>query len=47
MYREKEYCEITDGMLISRESGGTLSYNYGVILNYLFRLVADNKKHAG
>jgi len=31
-----EYYEMTDEMLYSREADGTLSYNYGVILNYLF-----------
>ena len=33
-----EYYEMTDEMLTSREPDGTLSYNYGVILNYLFRV---------
>ena len=33
-----EYYEMTDEMLNSREPDGTLSYNYGVILNYLFRV---------
>ena len=33
-----EYYEMTDEMIHSRESDGTLSYNYGVILNYLFRV---------
>ena len=33
-----EYYEMTDEMLHSREADGTLSYNYGVILNYLFRV---------
>ncbi|MBR6071079.1 MAG: UDPGP type 1 family protein [Ruminococcus sp.] len=33
-----EYYEMTDEMIQSRESDGTLSYNYGVILNYLFRV---------
>ena len=33
-----EYYEMTDEMLHSRGSDGTLSYNYGVILNYLFRV---------
>lgn len=32
-----EYFEMTDEMRTRRESDGTLSYNYGVILNYLFR----------
>lgn len=32
-----EYYEMTDEMITRRESDGTLSYNYGVILNYLFR----------
>lgn len=32
-----EYYEMTDEMITSREPDGTLSYNYGVILNYLFR----------
>ncbi len=33
-----EYYEMTKEMITSREPDGTLSYNYGVILNYLFRL---------
>ena len=33
-----EYYEMTGEMIHSRESDGTLSYNYGVILNYLFRV---------
>jgi UDP-N-acetylglucosamine/UDP-N-acetylgalactosamine diphosphorylase len=33
-----EYYEMTDEMIHRRESDGTLSYNYGVILNYLFRV---------
>lgn len=33
-----EYYEMTDEMLNSREPDGSLSYNYGVILNYLFRI---------
>ncbi|MBO6116604.1 MAG: UDPGP type 1 family protein [Ruminococcus sp.] len=33
-----EYYEMTDEMIHSREADGTLSYNYGVILNYLFRV---------
>lgn len=33
-----EYYEMTDEMRNSREPDGTLSYNYGVTLNYLFRL---------
>ena len=33
-----EYYEMTDEMLYQREPDGTLSYNYGVILNYLFRV---------
>ncbi|MBQ8514614.1 MAG: UTP--glucose-1-phosphate uridylyltransferase [Ruminococcus sp.] len=32
-----EYYEMTDAMIHQREPDGTLSYNYGVILNYLFR----------
>ena len=32
-----EYYEMTDEMIHSREPDGRLSYNYGVILNYLFR----------
>ncbi len=32
-----EYYEMTEDMINSREPDGTLSYNYGVILNYLFR----------
>jgi UDP-N-acetylglucosamine/UDP-N-acetylgalactosamine diphosphorylase len=38
-----EYYEMTDEMLNSREADGTLSYNYGVILNYLFRVDRLNK----
>lgn len=33
-----EYYEMTDEMIHSREADGTLSYNYDVILNYLFRV---------
>lgn len=33
-----EYYEMTDEMIQNREPDGTLSYNYGVILNYLFRV---------
>lgn len=33
-----EYYEMTDEMRCSREPDGKLSYNYGVILNYLFRI---------
>ena len=33
-----EYYEMTDEMRTRREPDGTLSYNYGVILNYLFRV---------
>ena len=33
-----EYYEMTDEMIHSRKPDGTLSYNYGVILNYLFRV---------
>lgn len=32
-----EYYEMTEEMRTLREPDGTLSYNYGVILNYLFR----------
>ena len=32
-----EYYEMTEEMITSREPDGRLSYNYGVILNYLFR----------
>lgn len=32
-----EYYEMTQEMITSREADGRLSYNYGVILNYLFR----------
>lgn len=32
-----EYYEMTNEMIESREPDGRLSYNYGVILNYLFR----------
>lgn len=35
-----EYYEMTDEMILSRDENGTLLYNYGVILNYLFRLDA-------
>lgn len=38
-----EYYEMTDEMLHRREADGTLSYNYGVILNYLFRVDKLNK----
>jgi len=38
-----EYYEMTDEMLHSREADGSLSYNYGVILNYLFRVDKLNK----
>lgn len=38
-----EYYEMTDDMRNSREADGTLSYNYGVILNYLFRVDQLNK----
>lgn len=42
-----EYYEMTDEMIHSRDKDGKLLYNYGVILNYLFRVdalrrVADN-----
>lgn len=33
-----EYYEMTEEMISRREPNGTLSYNYGVILNYLFRV---------
>ena len=33
-----EYYEMTDEMRTRREPDGTLSYNYGAILNYLFRV---------
>ena len=33
-----EYYEMTEEMIHDREPDGTLSYNYGVILNYLFRV---------
>lgn len=32
-----EYYEMTDEMVNRREPDGTLSYNYGVILNYIFK----------
>lgn len=38
-----EYYEMTDEMIHQRESDGTLSYNYGVILNYLFHVDMLNK----
>ncbi len=33
-----EYYEMTDEIIHSREANGELSYNFGVILNYLFRV---------
>ena len=33
-----EYYELTEEMVYQREEDGTLSYNYGVILNYLFKI---------
>lgn len=33
-----EYYEMTDEMIQSRDEKGTLLYNYGVILNYLFEI---------
>lgn len=33
-----EYYEMTDEMITRRDLDGRLSYNYGVILNYLFRV---------
>lgn len=33
-----EYYEMTDEIIHSREENGELSYNFGVILNYLFRV---------
>ena len=33
-----EYYEMTPEMIERREPDGTLSYNYGVILNYLFKI---------
>lgn len=38
-----EYYEMTDEMRTRREENGMLSYNYGVILNYLFRVDELNK----
>lgn len=38
-----EYYEMTDEMRTRREPDGTLSYNYGVILNYLFRVDRLNR----
>lgn len=38
-----EYYEMTNEMIHSRESNGKLSYNYGVILNYLFRVDKLNR----
>ena len=38
-----EYYEMTDEMRTRREADGMLSYNYGVILNYLFRVDKLNK----
>ena len=33
-----EYYEMTEEIINSREANGELSYNFGVILNYLFRV---------
>jgi UDP-N-acetylglucosamine/UDP-N-acetylgalactosamine diphosphorylase len=38
-----EYYEMTDEMINRREENGVLSYNYGVILNYLFHVDQLNK----
>ena len=38
-----EYYEMTDAMRTQREPDGRLSYNYGVILNYLFRVDQLNR----
>ena len=38
-----EYYEMTDEMIHQREADDTLSYNYGVILNYLFRVDKLNR----
>lgn len=38
-----EYYEMTDEMIESHEPDGRLSYNYGVILNYLFKTDILNK----
>lgn len=38
-----EYYEMTDEMIHSREADGKLSYNYGVILNYLFNVATLTK----
>ncbi|MCQ2490784.1 MAG: UDPGP type 1 family protein [Ruminococcus sp.] len=38
-----EYYEMTDEMINRREPDGKLSYNYGVILNYLFRVDKLNR----
>ena len=38
-----EYYEMTEEMRTRREPDGTLSYNYGVILNYLFRVDRLNR----
>ena len=35
-----EYYEMTEEMIHSKDADGKLLYNYGVILNYLFRLDA-------
>ena len=35
-----EYYELTEEMIHQREASGVLSYNYGVILNYLFEVSA-------
>lgn len=33
-----EYYELTDELIEAKDSNGELAYNYGVILNYLFRI---------
>ena len=38
-----EYYEMTDEMINRREEDGTLSYNWGVILNYVFKIENLNK----
>lgn len=38
-----EYFEMTEDMLQCRENDGRLSYNYGVILNYLFKVLELDK----
>lgn len=43
-----EYYELTEDMMYQKNDDGTLAYNYGVILNYLFRIkdLEDNLKNS-